>query len=643
MHKFLISLLLINFFSSHGEAQQNYSDSSALDCNSNDKAGPSPALLYTCNGQHQTCPAFLIFKSQPSFDSVPTISTLTSASQEDLARVNNVTRLHKFPVGKEVLVPVTCSCLGKYYQANTTFYVTETLGTYYVIALNAYEGLSTCAALTHANPQSELHLFPGLEIQVPLRCACPTANQIKNGTNYLLTFPLNPDDNIPDIADRFGLSEHTVLDANGLRENPTLITNTTILIPLPTPPTSSQTIIQNNTEEIPPPTPLTSINRKSKRKLFEYAGIAAACSLLLLIIVIVNILLLCNKIKRKAREKATRSKQVGNEDLRVEIASCEQVFKVYRIQEVKKATNNFSTKNIIKGSVYHGDFGGLICIVKKMKKDVSKEVNMLQRINHLNLIKPQGFCEDRGSFYLVFEYMRYGSLKEWLSAGKSSKDIESWFRRIQIALDVANGLYYLHSFTEPAYVHKDIKSSNILLNGEVRAKIANFSLARAATDCDDATTKNVVGTRGYMAPEYLTAGQVSPKIDVYAFGVVLLELITGKDAVLVQNGRESLLSNAVMSIIKKENAEAELRLIVDPSLERRHGTEFALRLAKISVACLAKEPSKRPSMEEVVSILLKIQADLWKSESLNVKSIDEEFPLWCSATSEEHDCRVEAI
>ncbi|KAJ4830076.1 hypothetical protein Tsubulata_009288 [Turnera subulata] len=248
----------------------------------------------------------------------------------------------------------------------------------------------------------------------------------------------------------------------------------------------------------------------------------------------VNILPLCNKIKRKVREneKDTRSKQVGNEDLRVEIASCEQVFKVYGIQEVKKATDNFSTKNIIKGSVYHGDFGGLICIVKKMNRDVSKEVNMLQKINHFNLIKPQGFCEDRGSFYLVFEYMRYGSLKKWLSAGKSSKDIGSWSRRIQIAVDVANGLYYLHSFTEPTYMHKDIKSSNILLNGEVRAKIANFSLARTAKD-DDATTKNVVGTRGYMAPEYLVAGHVSPKSNVYAFGVVLLELITGKDVVLV--------------------------------------------------------------------------------------------------------------
>ncbi|KAJ6675714.1 LYSM-DOMAIN RECEPTOR-LIKE KINASE-RELATED [Salix viminalis] len=194
---------------------------------------------------------------------------------------------------------------------------------------------------------------------------------------------------------------------------------------------------------------------------------------------------------------------------------------------------------------------------------------------------------------------------------ESSKETGNWAQRIRIALDVANGLYYLHSFTEPAYVHQDIKSSNVMLNDNLRAKIANFSLARAATSA--AMTKHVVGSIGYMAPEYVREGQVTPKIDVYAFGVVLLEMITGKDAVFTQDDREVLLSTAIVSIMENKNPEVELDFSVDPALKGSCRTDFALCLAKVSVACLIKEPARRPGMEEVVSILLKIQANVQKS------------------------------
>lgn len=126
-------------------------------------------------------------------------------------------------------------------------------------------------------------------------------------------------------------------------------------------------------------------------------------------------------------------------------------------------------------------------------------------------------------------------------------------------------------------------------------------------------TKHVVGSIGYMAPEYVREGQVTPKIDVYAFGVILLELITGKDAVFTQDGREALLSTEIVSIMENKNPEVELDFFVDPALKGSCGTNFALCLAKVSVACLIKEPARRPSMEEVVSILLKIQANVQKS------------------------------
>jgi hypothetical protein len=138
MINFLFSLLALSFLTSHAKAQQNYSKNSALDCNASDETGPSSAFLYSCNGQSQSCQAFLIFKSQPSLHSVPAISVLTSANEEELARINYVTRLSEFPTNKEVIVPVNCSCFGQYYQANTTIQVTTTRGTYYVIANDTY-------------------------------------------------------------------------------------------------------------------------------------------------------------------------------------------------------------------------------------------------------------------------------------------------------------------------------------------------------------------------------------------------------------------------------------------------------------------------------------------------------------------------
>ncbi|KAJ9166133.1 hypothetical protein P3X46_020923 [Hevea brasiliensis] len=645
MDQFFLGLLILSFLiSSTTFAQQNYSANSALDCDSSDETGPSPAFLYTCNGQNKSCDAFLIFKSQPSYDAVPTISNLTSANKDELGRINNVTKFSKFPSNKEVIVPVHCSCLAQYYQANTTFQATSDNTTYYVVASQTYEGLSTCAALKRANEYGEFDLGFGVELQVPLRCACPTSTQIRSGMNYLLTYPLTIGDTVDNIAERFNTSAKSIIYANELEENSIIYPDTTILVPLQTKPTSSNTIIHEDPPNVSRPSASSPGDRTSKRELYEWIGIAAACSLLFLSIILAILLLLCKRRKNEVLETSHETEHALPKDLRIEIASVEQVLKVFGLDEVKKATENFSSKHRINGSVYWGEFGGEILAVKKMKRDVSKEVSILQRINHFNLIKLHGFCENLGCFYLVFEYMKNGSLREWLSDERSENN-GSWSKRIQIALDVANGLYYLHSFTEPACVHNNIKSSNILLDSNLRAKIANFGHARAATrgtTTNAALTKRVEGTRGYMAPEYVQAGQVTPKIDVYAFGVVLLELITGKDAVFVQDGRETPLSTATVSILKKENAEAELALFINPSFLGSHEIKLALRLARVSLACLTHEPERRPGMGEVVSTLLKIQAGLENTKSLEVDSVDVETPQWRSSIGST-DWRAEAI
>lgn len=242
-----------------------------------------------------------------------------------------------------------------------------------------------------------------------------------------------------------------------------------------------------------------------------------------------------------------------------------------------------------------------------MRKDVSEEVKLLQKINHFNLISLLGACEHCKDFYLVYEFMENGSLRDWLSCPQ----VLGWNHRVQIALDIANGLHYLHNFTSPAYVHKDIKSTNVLLNKDLRAKIANFSLARSAEKetYGFSSLKFAQVSKGYMAPEYIEYGLVTPAIDVYAFGVVMLELVTGKEAVFTEDGVEVLLSEAIFSVMEGGNGEVEPVGLIDPNLNLEHLMEFAVRLIKLSLACLAEEPEDRPRMPQVLSSVLKIQLD----------------------------------
>nr|ASM47299.1 lysm-containing receptor kinase 18 [Trema orientale] len=625
----LLSLLILNSPTLEVNGQQNYSGLQSQGCDIRDETGPSPALLYTCNGQNQVCQAFLIFKSQPPYNSVKTISKLTVSSPKELARINNVGESETFPTNKEVIVPVLCSCAGPYYQANTTVILNRN-DTYSVVAEDIFQGLTTCNSLLRDNSYGEFDLEPGMELKVPLRCACPTTNQSENGTKYLLTYPINRDDSIPDIGERFNASAKSILDANGFsEEDPTILISTTLLIPLSTEPSSSQTTVRNSTNTKPvsfPPIFGSSPRTKSKGKLYAVFAITAGCSMLVLGVVLLAVVLIYRKRSKGLLRRQTTSKRLSPDDLRVEIASFEKGFQMFGIEEIRKATENFRPENRIKGSIYYGVFGKshITLAVKKAKRDVSREVNILKKLNHFNLIKLEGVCKYNDRSYLIFEYMENGSLREWLCRNDNEKDW-SWSRRIQIALDIAHGLNYLHSFTEPGYVHKNIKSSNILLNRDMRAKIANFGLAGPAkcqvqtTSRSSQTTTHVVGTRGYVAPEYFANGVATPKIDVYAFGVVVLELMSGKNAVIgkdIENGRQVLLSGTIVEIMEGDdhNPETELDLFIDPRLKEDHRyMEFAIRVAKLSVACLKLEPEARPGMGEVISTLAKIQADLQKN------------------------------
>jgi len=184
--------------------------------------------------------------------------------------------------------------------------------------------------------------------------------------------------------------------------------------------------------------------------------------------------------------------------------------------------------------------------------------------------------------------------------------------------------------TDPPYVHKDIKSSNILLDGKFRAKIANFGLARPAEgkEGEFELTRHIVGTKGYMAPEYLEHGLISPKLDVYAFGVVMLGLITGRDAVCLQKGEDGFSVREFTAMLTEEEEEGtreKLGCFIDPSMKGDYPLDSAIFMARLIEGCLRKDAASRPNMGEIVQSLSKLFASSMSRTSSNSLSACQSF------------------
>ncbi|OWM87841.1 hypothetical protein CDL15_Pgr019425 [Punica granatum] len=225
------------------------------------------------------------------------------------------------------------------------------------------------------------------------------------------------------------------------------------------------------------------------------------------------------------------------------------------------------------------------------------------KVNHGNLVRLEGFCIDPedANCYLIYEFVENGSLHSWLHENKGEK--LNWKMRLRIGIDVANGLQYIHEHTRPQVVHKDIKSSNILLDSSMRAKIANFGLAKSGCN---AITMHIVGTQGYIAPEYLSDGVVSTRMDVFSFGVVLLELISGKEAI-DEDGRV-MWASAVEKFegVREDQKLRKVRDWVDKTLVADTiSAESVVSVLNVAIGCLNKDPSKRPSMVDIVYALSK--------------------------------------
>ncbi|KAM4123623.1 hypothetical protein ACB094_01G171500 [Castanea mollissima] len=266
---------------------------------------------------------------------------------------------------------------------------------------------------------------------------------------------------------------------------------------------------------------------------------------------------------------------------------------------------------------------------QKLEKEFHAEVKILGSIRHSNIVKLLCCMSNENSKLLVYEYLKNHSLDEWLHrksrASSTSSSIQNvvldWPKRLQIAVGAAQGLYYMHHSCSPPIVHRDVKSSNILLDSEFNAKIADFGLAKMFKQGELATMSVVAGSFGYIAPEYAHTTRVNEKIDVYSFGVILLELTTGREA--SYGDEHTSLAEWAWRYIKDDIpiVDALDEEIKEPSYLEEMSSVFIL-----GIICTNKEPSKRPSMKEVVQKLHKSSQPLVYGEKI-ATSLSDTSPL----------------
>lgn len=284
--------------------------------------------------------------------------------------------------------------------------------------------------------------------------------------------------------------------------------------------------------------------------------------------------------------------------------------RTFSFKELHNATDSFSSKNILGsggfGNVYRGKLPDGSMVAVKRLKDISgtsgesqfqTELELISLAVHRNLLRLIGFCATSNERLLVYPYMSNGSVASRLK-GKPPLD---WNTRKRIAIGAARGLLYLHEQCDPKIIHRDVKAANVLLDDCYEAIVGDFGLAKLLDHGDSHVTTAVRGTVGHIAPEYLSTGQSSEKTDVFGFGILLLELITGMRA--LEFGKTVNQKGAMLDWVKKILQEKKVEVLVDRELGTNYDRIEVGEMLQVALLCTQYLPAHRPKMSEVVRML----------------------------------------
>ncbi|CDP02418.1 unnamed protein product [Coffea canephora] len=532
----------------------------------------------------QMCDTFVTYRAwSPDYLDLGRVSDLFGTSRLNIAKASQLVSENAQLVPKQLLlIPIKCSCNGSYFFSNVSYQIKRG-DNFYSVSTHAFQNLTKYQYAEDMNPTvNPVNLTIGAELVFPLLCKCPAQSDLQKGFQYLITYVWQPGDEVLPMSAMFNTSP-IAIDAENNHRNFSAAACLPVLIPVQKP-----LVLQT----FPPP-PST---RKSKHKRTLIVVLTISVAVLLILLASLSRIHILLK-RRKAMGRNSSSVETSDL-LRTRRASFESKTNqdkilpgvsgylgkliVYEMEVIMEATLELSEQYRIGGSVYKAKIHDQIFAVKKTK-DATEELNILQKVSHANLLKLMGISADnQRTFFLVFEYAENGSLDQWLfhksSPSSGSISVLNWSQRVNIALDVANGLQYMHEHTQPSIVHRDIRASNILLDSKFKAKIGNFSLATPAT-----------------SPTVL-------KVDVFAFGVLLLELISGRKSMETKNNGEIvMLWKEIKGILEvEEKKEERLRRWIDPHLETFYPIDGALSLASLARACTSDKSFERPKMAEVV-------------------------------------------
>ncbi|XP_058209430.1 probable LRR receptor-like serine/threonine-protein kinase At1g67720 [Rhododendron vialii] len=346
-------------------------------------------------------------------------------------------------------------------------------------------------------------------------------------------------------------------------------------------------------------------NKVSNSKIIIGSSVGAAA----LLIATIASCILMQKGKKKYSKKDQIEHTMPSQRLVSSLGdAAKEAAHCFTLSEIQDATRQFERKigSGGFGIVYYGKTNdGKEIAVKVLtsnsfqgKREFSNEVILLSRIHHRNLVQFLGYCQEDGKSILVYEFMHNGTLKEHLYGPQTLDQSINWIKRLEIAEDAAKGIEYLHTGCVPSIIHRDLKTSNILLDSNMRAKVSDFGLSKLAADGASHVSSIVRGTVGYLDPEYYISQQLTDKSDVYSFGVILLELISGQEA--ISNESFGVNCRNIVQWAKLHIENGDIQGIIDSSLRGEYDIQSMWKIAEKALMCVQPHGNMRPSMSEVI-------------------------------------------
>ncbi|CAM8974481.1 unnamed protein product [Rhodiola kirilowii] len=284
----------------------------------------------------------------------------------------------------------------------------------------------------------------------------------------------------------------------------------------------------------------------------------------------------------------------------------------YTLRELEVATNGLADENVVGeggyGIVYSGVLADNTMVAVKnllnnrgqAEREFKQEVDAIGRVRHKNLVRLLGYCVEGAYRMLVYEYVNNGNLDQWLHGDVGEISPLTWEIRLNIILGTAKGLAYLHEGLEPRVVHRDVKSSNILLDRQWNPKVSDFGLAKLMYSENNYVSTRVMGTFGYVAPEYACTGMLNEKSDVYSFGILVMEIITGRTPVDYSRPKEEV---NLVDWLKAMVGDRKSDQIVDPKLPKLPSPKALKRILLVALKCVDPDARKRPKMGQVLHML----------------------------------------